>query len=162
MGTLPVSEADYIAKSLIYAQGYTRALADSESAFSPSQRREVGELIKLIVKIADALGPQIRLIVQRRQEAEDQEVLAFLKQTSEIVEANKRLAAIRSQVVRKDPSLIEVWSDADQQRIECVCELFEEAEETLALGLSSVFRKDIEAARTEAGITNGESSVPAR
>jgi hypothetical protein len=158
---IEVSESNKATRAFIFAHGYMRALADAESSLSDAQRREWSEFIKQAVSLARKVGPQVRSLVIKSQEADENEVRAFLARTVNIANAVRDMAATRQELLRRHPEAIDFWSDAAQAEIDHLSETFDEAVETIALGLSADFHRAIEAARAEAGLTHGKRSEPA-
>jgi len=156
-----VSESNKATRAFIFAQGYMRALADAESRLSEAQRREWSELIKQAVLLARKFGPQVRSVVIKSREADEQAVRAFLARTVDVADAVRDMGAIRQKLLRRHPEAIDFWSDEAQAEIDHLSEIFDEAVETIALGLSADFHRAIEAARAEVGLTNGKRSEPA-
>jgi hypothetical protein len=157
---MEVSESNKATQVFIFAQGYLRALADAESTLSEVQRRQWSNILKQAVDIAKRLAPQVRSVVIKAQESSEREVRAFLARTIDAADSAKQIGAIREELLRRHPEAIGFWTDDAQAHIDRLRELFDEAVETIALGLNTDFRRDIEAARAEAGITNGKRSEP--
>jgi hypothetical protein len=157
---MEVSETNEATRAFIFAQGYMRALADAESTLSEVQRRQWSEIVKQAVATAQKVAPEVRSIVSKAQEAGEKEVRAFLARTVDVAVATRSIGEIRQELLRRHPDAIDFWSDEAQAQIDHLRDTFEEAVETIALGLNADFQKAIAAARAEAGLISGKRSKP--
>lgn len=161
MEAVNFSESDNVTRTLDYTGGYIRALTDADRV-SNEQFQRARYLSQQIVEAAEKIGPQVKQTVLVLQEADEEKVRVFLKQTSQIAVALRDLALLRNEAIKTLPHLREFWTDEAQHKLDQFRDLFEEAEETLALGLSLSLRNEIRAARAEAGIEDDETGLRAR
>ncbi len=159
-----VSEQERLRDAAIFMRGYTSALGDrGGNEISPSQLRRTEQLIKLIVAICAEIKIGYRSLVKRIQKKDEEPRRNALVKATMAIDGLKAVLNDMPKTVRMYPEIGEYWNQDARRTVEDTLELFEEAQETLALGLSSSFKSEIDDARKEAGLeTNGKPYLPAR
>ncbi len=155
-----VSEPERLHDKLAFARGYVCAIAagvEPESHSVPFERVKVllGELEAICRRVA----PNIKATTDRAASSKDEAAIRkLLVRTVMVVDHLRPLADFR----RQFPFIAPYWPESSQRVLEETLDLFEEAQETLALGVSAAFRSDINQARSEAGVQGAKADLPAR
>lgn len=155
-----VSEPERLQNKLAFTRGYVSAIA---AVVEPASHSAPFERIKVLLSELEAIcrqvGPNIKARTDRAASSNDEAaVRKLLVRTVMVVDNLRALADFR----RQFPFIAPYWPESSQRVLEETLDLFEEAQETLALGVSAEFRSDIEQARSEAGVEGAQADLPAR
>jgi hypothetical protein len=147
-----------LSAAVAFTSGYASALADQRNhADAPQLEKFEEQFLAMIESCKDVVKKVPRNFDGPIEAVRNRLVLATL-----IVEGLKLMVAVRPSFLEKNPEAKAFWTDDVQELIEETAELFDDFAETLALGLSSGFREEIDSARKEAGIDDAKSGRPAR
>jgi len=159
-----VSEQEKLHDAAIFTRGYMSALGDrDDNHLSPSQLRTTAELIERVLAICADVRSTFRSVANRSPKGNEESHRNSLAAITKALDSLKDLVKNFDETLQRYPEIGTCWNQDARQAVEETLELFEEAQETLALGLSSSFRSEIDDARREAGIeTNGKPHLPTR
>ena len=159
-----VSEQEKLHDAAIFMRGYMTALGDrDDNHLSPSQLRTTAELVEGILAICADIRSHFRSVANRSPKGSEESRRNSLAAITKALDSLKDLIKIFHETIQAYPEIGTYWNQDARQAVEETLELFEEAQETLAIGLSSSFQSEIDDARKEAGIeTNGKPHLPTR
>jgi hypothetical protein len=156
--TAAYPESARLSAAMAFISGYASALADQRNRADAPQLEEFEEQFLAMLDSCRKAFEQI----PKNFDGPPESISSRLVLTTLIVDSLKLMVGVRSAFLDKNPEAKKFWTDEAQELMADTAELFDDWSETLALGLSPSFREEIEAARKEAGIDDGESGPRAR
>ena len=159
-----VSEQERLHDAAIFTRGYMSALGDrDDNHLSSSELRATAKIVERILAICADVRSTFRSVANRSPKGNEESRRNSLAATTKALDGLKDLIKIFHETLQRYPEIGTYWNHDARQAVEETLELFEEAQETLAIGLSSSFQSEIDDARKEAGIdTNGKPPLPTR
>ncbi len=152
-----LQEYDQFRSKLQETSGFARAVRMQTHARGVSRKLlvELRRLLIEVVRIGDRVRTMLRAFLNESQDLHDErELQGLLSRLADSREGLRTIIGARAGLRRSYRQIVAYWKDDIQEQLETNLNDLDDLIETLALGLSPAFRREVEDARAEAGLTD--------